>query len=69
MVVQFNLNDHPFVGFNGGSKINFNETISFQIDSADQDEVDYYWDKPVMGATRLSAGVDGWRASSVFRDR
>jgi len=45
LVVAFELNGHPFVGLNGGPQFKFNEAISFQVDCANQDEVDYYWEK------------------------
>ncbi|RYP40350.1 hypothetical protein DL767_001762 [Monosporascus sp. MG133] len=51
MVIGFELNGHPFVGLNGGPLFKFSEAISFQIDCANQEEVDYYWEK-------LGAGGD-----------
>lgn len=45
MVVRFSLDGHPFVGLNGGPLFKFNEAVSFQVDCADQDEVDYFWEK------------------------
>src|SRR5436309_2192536 len=45
MVVDFELNGTPFRALNGGPAFKFDEAVSFQIDCADQDEVDYYWDK------------------------
>jgi predicted 3-demethylubiquinone-9 3-methyltransferase (glyoxalase superfamily) len=45
MVVEFSLNGHNFVGLNGGPLFKFNEAVSFMIDCANQDEVDYYWEK------------------------
>ncbi len=45
MVVQFDLDGHRFVGLNGGPQYVFSPAVSFQIDCADQDEVDYYWGK------------------------
>jgi predicted 3-demethylubiquinone-9 3-methyltransferase (glyoxalase superfamily) len=43
MVVEFELNGQKFVALNGGPLFTFNESISFQIPCANQDEVDYYW--------------------------
>ena len=43
MLVQFELDGQPFVAINGGPMFTFDEAISFEIDCADQDEVDYYW--------------------------
>lgn len=45
LVVAFELNGQPFVALNGGPQFKFNEAISFQIDCADQEEVDYYWEQ------------------------
>ncbi|KAK4151557.1 3-demethylubiquinone-9 3-methyltransferase-domain-containing protein [Chaetomidium leptoderma] len=45
MIVEFDLDGHRFVDLNGGPKYNFNEAVSFQIDCANQEEVDYYWGK------------------------
>jgi len=44
MTVEFELNGQRFVGINGGPDFKFDEAVSFQINCADQDEVDYYWD-------------------------
>ncbi|KAK4098871.1 3-demethylubiquinone-9 3-O-methyltransferase [Parathielavia hyrcaniae] len=45
MVVEFVLDGHRFVGLNGGPHVDFNHAISFQIDCADQAEVEYYYEK------------------------
>ncbi|OEV11708.1 VOC family protein [Streptomyces nanshensis] len=45
VTVEFEINGQRFVGLNGGPEFTFSEAISFQIDCADQDEVDYYWDR------------------------
>ena len=45
MVVAFELEGCPFLALNGGpDHFNFDESISFSIDCATQDEVDHYWD-------------------------
>jgi len=51
MTVAFELDGQAFTALNGGPVFKFNEAISFQVDCATQEEVDYYWD-------RLSAGGD-----------
>lgn len=51
MTVEFELNGMPFIGLNGGPAFTFSEAVSFEIDCADQAEVDYFWD-------RLSEGGD-----------
>ncbi len=45
IAVDFTANGHRFVALNGGPQFTFNESISFQIHCADQEEVDHYWAK------------------------
>jgi len=45
MVVAFELNGHLFTALNGGPHFKFNEAVSFQIECATQEDVDYYWEK------------------------
>jgi predicted 3-demethylubiquinone-9 3-methyltransferase (glyoxalase superfamily) len=56
MVVEFELNGQKFVALNGGPQFTFNEAISFQIPCADQDEVDYYWDRLTDGGQVVACG-------------
>lgn len=49
LTVAFELGGTPFVALNGGPLFKFTEAISFQIECADQTEVDYYWDKLTPG--------------------
>ncbi len=51
MVVTFELDGQSFMALNGGPIFKFNEAVSFVVNCATQDEIDYYWDK-------LSAGGD-----------
>jgi predicted 3-demethylubiquinone-9 3-methyltransferase (glyoxalase superfamily) len=44
IVVAFNLNGQSFQAINGGPHFSFTEAVSFSIDCANQQEVDYYWD-------------------------
>jgi predicted 3-demethylubiquinone-9 3-methyltransferase (glyoxalase superfamily) len=44
MAVRFELDGHEFVALNGGPQFTFDEAVSFQIDCADQGEVDHYSD-------------------------
>jgi predicted 3-demethylubiquinone-9 3-methyltransferase (glyoxalase superfamily) len=44
LLVSFTLAGQPFVGINGGPQFPFTEAVSFQVDCADQAEVDRYWD-------------------------
>jgi len=45
MTVAFELDGQSFTALNGGPVFTFNEAISFVVDCADQEEVDYYWRK------------------------
>src|SRR5689334_7601881 len=49
LTVDFVLDGQPFTALNGGPQFTFDEAISFLINCADQDEVDYYWDKITEG--------------------
>jgi Uncharacterized protein conserved in bacteria len=51
MTVVFELDGQSFTALNGGPVFKFNEAVSFQVNCATQDEIDYYWEK-------LSAGGD-----------
>ena len=51
MTVLFELAGQTFTALNGGPVFRFNEAVSFEIGCANQEEVDYFWD-------RLSAGGD-----------
>jgi predicted 3-demethylubiquinone-9 3-methyltransferase (glyoxalase superfamily) len=58
LTVEFTLSGSPFVGLNGGPEFTFSEAISFQIDCADQAEVDRYWDE--LTADGGQPGACGW---------
>ena len=45
MTVEFELDGQSFTALNGGPVFKFNEAVSFQVDCATQEEVDYYWEK------------------------
>ena len=59
MTVEFELNGQPFTALNGGPVFTFNEAVSFQIMCADQEEVDYYWNRLTQGGDP-SAQQCGW---------
>lgn len=42
---EFEINGQKFICLDGGPIFKFNEAISFTVECADQDEVDYYWEK------------------------
>ena len=57
VVVPFTLDGTAFVGINGGPQFTFSEAISLSIDCADQNEVDYYWNRLTDGG---EPGQCGW---------
>jgi predicted 3-demethylubiquinone-9 3-methyltransferase (glyoxalase superfamily) len=57
MTVLFELDGQRYVGLNGGPAFQFNEAVSFQIDCADQAEVDHYWSRLSEGGEE---GPCGW---------
>lgn len=55
LTVNFTLSGRPYVALNGGKvDFSFNESISFQIDCADQAEVDHYWHGLLAGGGQES---------------
>ena len=59
MTVDFELDGQQFVALNGGSGVDFhfNESVSFQVDCEDQDEVDHFWEALGEGGEH---GPCGW---------
>ena len=57
MIATFRLNGQEFIALNGGPQFTFTEAVSFQIDCASQEEVDYYWEKLADGG---EPGPCGW---------
>ena len=58
LTVEFEANGQKFVGLNGGPLFKFNESVSFEIRCADQEEVDYYWGRLLEGGGE--EGPCGW---------
>jgi predicted 3-demethylubiquinone-9 3-methyltransferase (glyoxalase superfamily) len=56
MTVEWELDGQRFVGINGGPQFPFTEAISFQIDCADQAEVDFYWERLTDGGEEVQCG-------------
>jgi len=56
LTVSFEIDGQEFVGINGGPMFTFDEAVSFLINCADQDEVDYYWDKLTEGGEESQCG-------------
>jgi predicted 3-demethylubiquinone-9 3-methyltransferase (glyoxalase superfamily) len=54
LTVDFVLDGHEFTAINGGPEFVFDEAVSFLIDCADQEEIDYYWDKLIAGGGQES---------------
>ncbi|GAB7068800.1 VOC family protein [Mycobacterium hodleri] len=52
----FVLDGHRFVGINGGPQFPFTEAVSFEVRCADQDEVDYYWNRLLDGGVESHCG-------------
>lgn len=59
MEVEFELNGQSFTALNGGPIFKFSEAISFQVNCATQEEVDYYWEKLSEGGDE-TAQQCGW---------
>ena len=45
LLVEFTLAGQQFTALNGGPQFKFNESVSFVIDCADQEEVDRLWEE------------------------
>ncbi len=56
LAADFELDGVRFRGINGGPEFSFSEAVSFQIDCADQTELDYYWDSLVDGGEESMCG-------------
>jgi predicted 3-demethylubiquinone-9 3-methyltransferase (glyoxalase superfamily) len=59
MVVEFELNGQKFAALNGGPDHHIDAesaAISFSIPCADQDEVDYYWERLTEGGREVACG-------------
>ena len=56
LTVDFVLDGQEFTAINGGPEFTFTEAISLLINCADQEEVDYYWDKLTDGGEEVQCG-------------
>jgi predicted 3-demethylubiquinone-9 3-methyltransferase (glyoxalase superfamily) len=56
LTVNFVLDGQPFTAINGGPAFTFDEAVSMLIECADQDEVDYYWEKLLDGGQESQCG-------------
>jgi predicted 3-demethylubiquinone-9 3-methyltransferase (glyoxalase superfamily) len=57
LTVTFELDGKQFSALNGGPEFTFNESVSLLIDCADQEEVDFYWERLGDGGEH---GPCGW---------
>ncbi|GAA0603702.1 VOC family protein [Craurococcus roseus] len=62
LVVEFTLAGQRFLALNGGARADYGHAVSFQVDCADQAEVDRLWDA-------LSAGGGAPERCGWVRDR
>lgn len=56
LTVDFVLDGQEFTAINGGPEFTFDEAVSLLINCADQDEVDYYWEKLTDGGEEIQCG-------------
>ncbi len=56
LTVDFVLDGQEYTAINGGPNFTFDEAISLLINCADQEEVDYYWDKLTEGGEESQCG-------------
>jgi predicted 3-demethylubiquinone-9 3-methyltransferase (glyoxalase superfamily) len=56
LTVDFLLDGQEYTAINGGPQFTFDEAISLLINCADQDEVDYYWEKLTEGGEEAQCG-------------
>src|SRR6266487_3849658 len=49
MTVSFQVDGQEFVALNGGPRFKFTEAVSFVVNCATQEEIDYYWEKLTSG--------------------
>jgi predicted 3-demethylubiquinone-9 3-methyltransferase (glyoxalase superfamily) len=58
MVAKFRIAGQEFMALNGGPQFKFTEAVSFVVDCAGQQEVDYYWDRLLEGGGQTQ--MCGW---------
>jgi predicted 3-demethylubiquinone-9 3-methyltransferase (glyoxalase superfamily) len=56
LTVDFVLDGQAFTALNGGPQFTFDEAVSFVVNCADQQEVDYYWDTLTEGGEESRCG-------------
>ena len=58
LTVEFTVLGSPFVGLNGGPYFHFNEAVSFQLYTENQEKTDRYWS--ALTADGGQPGQCGW---------
>ena len=58
LTVDFTVMGMKFMGLNGGPQFKFDEAISFQVHTEDQEETDRYWEALLAGGGKPTAC--GW---------
>jgi predicted 3-demethylubiquinone-9 3-methyltransferase (glyoxalase superfamily) len=56
LTVNFELDGQEYTAINGGPMFSFDEAISLLVSCADQDEIDYYWEKLTDGGEESMCG-------------
>jgi predicted 3-demethylubiquinone-9 3-methyltransferase (glyoxalase superfamily) len=56
LTVEFVLDGQAYTAINGGPLFTFDEAISFLINCADQEEIDYYWNALTEGGEESQCG-------------
>ncbi|MBI2417849.1 MAG: VOC family protein [Ignavibacteriales bacterium] len=56
MTASILLNGQEFMLLNGGPMYKFTPAISFFVKCADQEEIDYFWEKLTEGGTEVQCG-------------
>jgi predicted 3-demethylubiquinone-9 3-methyltransferase (glyoxalase superfamily) len=59
MTISFELDGQGFTALNGGPHFTITEAVSFVVNCADQNEIDYYWNKLTQGGDE-KAQICGW---------
>jgi len=56
LAVDFVLDGQDYTAINSGASFEFNESLSFRVNCADQEEVDHYWDLLCAGGEESQCG-------------
>jgi predicted 3-demethylubiquinone-9 3-methyltransferase (glyoxalase superfamily) len=58
LIAKFQLAGEEYLALNGGPQFRFTEAVSLTVDCANQEEIDYYWEK--LTADGGEPGPCGW---------